>query len=314
MILHYVYYGIISFCDIFMSMLSNVRNIKSGVILSLCSTFFFSVMYLFTKLASQHIPTAEITFFRGLIGLVIIVPYMLHKGISITAGNKKLLILRGLLGGVAVLLSFYAVSRMKLSEVSILLQTTPIFVIVFARIFLKENLPRSFYLLLFLSVCGVLFVIKPDFNSIGSIPAMLALLSAIIASVAYVCIKSLRKTHDTHIVVLYFTATAMLVPIPLMWNDFVVPGFNDMLFLLMVGISATIGQFFMTKAYGVEKAGLVSMVNYTTVFFNMFWDIIVWSTVLDLGSLLGGALILLSSVILTLRTYAGSQLTKVEEL
>lgn len=295
-------------------MLSSVRNIKSGVVLSLCSTFFFSVMYLFTKLSSQNIPTAEITFFRGLIGLVIIVPYMLHNGISITSGNKKLLILRGLLGGVAVLLSFYAVSRMKLSEVSILLQTTPIFVIVFARMFLKEKLPKSFYLLLLLSACGVFFVIKPDFDSIGSIPAILALLSAIIASVAYVCIKSLRRTHDTHIVVLYFTATAMLVPIPLMWKDFVMPGLNDMLLLLMVGVSATIGQFFMTKAYGVEKAGLVSMVNYTTVFFNMFWDIIVWNAVLDLGSLLGGALIILSSVLLTLRTYSQAQLTKVEEL
>jgi len=287
-------------------MFGRIRDIKSGVILSLCSTFFFSVMYLFTKLASQHIPTAEITFFRGLIGLVLIVPYMLHQNISLTAGNKKLLFLRGLLGGAAVLLSFYAVSKMKLSEVSILLQTTPIFVVVFAKMFLKEKLPKFFYPLMLISICGVLFVIKPSFNSIGSVPAMLALLSAIIASVAYVCIKSLRKTHNTYIVVLYFTMAATVVPIPLMWNNFVIPDLRDVALLLMVGVSATIGQFLMTKAYGVEKAGLVSMVNYTTVFFNMFWDIIIWSAVLDLGSLIGGALIILSSIILTLKTYSGS--------
>jgi drug/metabolite transporter (DMT)-like permease len=295
-------------------MLGKVRNIKSGVMLSLCSTFFFSVMYLFTKLASKHIPTAEIAFFRGLIGVFLVVPYMLYKHVPLTSGNKKLLFMRGLLGGIAVLLSFYAVSRMKLSEVSILLQTTPIFVVVFARMFLKEKLPKSFYLLMCVSICGVLFVIKPSFDSIGSIPAMLALLSAMIASIAYVCIKSLRKTHSTHIVVLYFTVAALVVPVPLMWHDFVIPNLSDLGLLLVVGISATIAQFFMTKAYGVEKAGLVSMVNYTTVFFNMFWDIVVWSAILDIGSLIGGALIILSSVILTLRSYSSSQIVRGEEL
>ena len=283
-------------------MFNRVKNIKSGILLSLCSTFFFSVMYLFAKLASQHIPTAEIAFFRGFIGVVLIVPYMLYNKISLTAGNKKLLLLRGLLGGTAVLLSFYAVSTMKLSEVSLLLQTTPLFVVIFARLFLKEKLPNSFYILMLVSMCGVVFVIKPSFNSIGSISALLALLSAIIASVAYICIKSLRKTHNTYIVVFYFTVTAMIVPIPLIWNNFVVPNIMDLVFLSMVGVSATIGQFFMTKAYGVEKAGLVSMVNYTTVFFNMFWDIVIWSAILDLSSIVGGTLILVSSVILTLQT------------
>jgi drug/metabolite transporter (DMT)-like permease len=271
-------------------------------------------MYLFTKLASQHIPTAEIAFFRGFIGLVLVIPYMLYHKVSLTSGNKKLLFLRGLLGGISILLSFYAVSKMKLSEVSILLQTTPIFVVIFARMFLKEKLPKSFYLLMCVSICGVLFVIKPSFNSIGSVPAMLALLSAIIASIAYVCIKSLRKTHNTQIVVLYFTISAMVVPIPLMWHNFVLPDLRDVMFLLMVGITATVGQFFMTKAYGVEKAGLVSMVNYTTVFFNMFWDIIIWSAILDIGSLIGGVLIILSSVILTLRTYSDAHAVRREEL
>jgi drug/metabolite transporter (DMT)-like permease len=239
---------------------------------------------------------------------------MLHNNISLTSGNKKLLFLRGLLGGAALLLSFYAVSKMKLSEVSILLQTTPIFVVIFAKMFLKEQLPKSFYLLMLLSICGVLFVIKPSFNSIGSIPAMLALLSAILASAAYVCIKSLRKTHSTQIVVLYFTMAAMLVPIPLMWNNFVIPGLRDSIFLFVLGITATAGQFFMTKAYGVEKAGVVSMVNYTTVFFNMFWDIVIWSALLDLGSIVGGTLILLSSVILTIKTYSEGRLVEMEEL
>ncbi len=295
-------------------MLKGIRRIQSGIVLSLFSTFFFSVMYLFTKLASKNIPTAEIAFFRGFIGLVMIVPYMLHNNISLTSGNKKLLFLRGLLGGAALLLSFYAVSKMKLSEVSILLQTTPIFVVIFAKMFLKEQLPKSFYLLMLLSICGVLFVIKPSFKSIGSIPAMLALLSAILASAAYVCIKSLRKTHSTQIVVLYFTMAAMLVPIPLMWNNFVIPGLRDSIFLFVLGITATAGQFFMTKAYGVEKAGVVSMVNYTTVFFNMFWDIVIWSALLDLGSIVGGTLILLSSVILTIKTYSEGRLVEMEEL
>ena len=295
-------------------MFSKLKDIKSGLMLALVSTFVFSVMGVFAKLATKTIPASEVVFFRSFISLIIIISYMRHKKISLTSGNKKILFLRGLLGSAGLILSFYALAGLKLSESSILFQTCPIFVVIFARIFLKERLPRAFYLLMVLSVVGVLLVIKPNFEGMNSLPAFYALLSSVFAAVAYVCIRSLRKDHDTHIIVMYFALTAMIVPIPLMLNNFVVPNLYESIFLLLVGLAATIGQFFMTKAFGVEKAGTVSMVNYTGVFFNMIWDLAIWGVVLDIISLAGGALIILSSIILTIKNREDDQVVRSDEL
>lgn len=283
-------------------MLSKLHSIRSGILLSLMATFFFSLTNLFTKLISSQMTFTEIAFFRSFIGLVIVSSYMLYKGYSFKADHKKVLFLRGVLGGIALLCSFYAISRIKLGEVSILFQLSPVFVAIFARFILKEKLPRFFYLLLASSLLGCVLVIKPSFSNLGNFPAIMAVLSAILAALAYVCIRSLSKQHNTHMIVLYFSLTAAIVPLP-WFSYFVIPSTYQLLVLLMIGVFATIAQFFMTKAYGLEKAGVVSMVGYSGVFFNIFWGVLIWKEYLDVYSVIGGIIILCSCLILSLMVY-----------
>ena len=87
-----------------------------------------------------------------------------------------------------------------------------------------------------------------------------------------------------------------------MMKGFVFPNLYELILLLIIGLTATIGQVYMTKAFGMEKVGIVSMVSYTGILFNIFWDLVIWGVILDYISLLGGTLILLSSVLLTLKT------------
>ncbi|MEI6092669.1 MAG: DMT family transporter [bacterium] len=283
-------------------MISKLQGIRNGILLSLLATFFFSLTNLFTKLISDKMTFTEIAFFRSFIGLVIVSCYMLYNGYSFKAQHKKVLFLRGVLGGVALLCSFYAISRIKLGEVSILFQLSPVFVAIFANFILGEKLPRFFYLLLVSSLVGCIMVIKPSFSNLGNFPAVMAVLSAVLAALAYVCIRALSKQHKTHMIVLYFSLTAAMVPLP--WSSyFTIPSAYQFIALLMIGVFATIAQFFMTKAYGLEKAGIVSMVGYSGVFFNVFWGVLIWKEYLDVYSIIGGVIILFSCLTLSLIVY-----------
>ncbi|MCX6113553.1 MAG: DMT family transporter [Proteobacteria bacterium] len=283
-------------------MISKITSIRSGILLSLLATFFFSLTNLLTKLISSQVPFTQIACSRSLIGLIIVVGYMLWAGRTFKVKKKKILFLRGLLGGAALLCSFYAISKIKLGEVSVLYQLSPVFISVFAHLMLGEKLPRFFYLLLILSLAGCILVIKPTMSNLGNIPAFVAVLSAVLVALAYVCIRALSKEHKTHIIVLYFSFTAAIIPLP--WvSYFIIPNSYQLLILLAIGVVATIAQFFVTKAYGAEKAGIVSMISYTSVFFNVLWGILIWKEYLDVYSVIGGVMILSSCVILSLSVH-----------
>jgi len=266
----------------------------------------FSITYMLIKLVSTRIPSEETVFFRSIICTILVLLYMWANGYTLKVKNKRMLLLRGALGAVAVLCSFYTISKIKLGEASILFQMTPVFVVIIAHFLLKEALPKFFYGLLLLSVVGCLLVIKPTFANWGSIPALVGIISTVMAAGAYICIRSLGKEHSVYIVVLYFAVTATVAPIPIMIKTFVVPNVKELVILTLVGVTATLGQFFMTKAYSVEKAGIVSMTTYTGLFFNIFWGIVIWGEKLDLASITGGVLILVSCLVLSYKTYVDS--------
>ena len=283
-------------------MISKITKIKNGILLSLLATFFFSLSNLFTKLISNQVSYTQIAFSRSFIGLIIVVGYMVWNRRTFKVKKKKILFLRGLLGGAALLCSFYAISKIKLGEVSVLYQLSPVFISVFAHIILGEKLPRFFYLLLVLSLAGCILVIKPTLSNLGNIPAFIAVLSAVLVALAYVCIRALSKEHKAHIIVLYFSFTAAIIPLP--WvSYFIIPSGYQILILLVIGVVATVAQFFVTKAYGAEKAGIVSMISYTSVFFNVLWGILIWKEYLDIYSIIGGFMILSSCIILSLSVY-----------
>ena len=287
-------------------MINKIRSINNGIFLSLLSTFMFSVMFMLIKLVSASIPSEEIVFFRSLICTILVLLYVWANKYTLEVKNKGVLIMRGLLGAAAILCSFYTVSKIKLGEASILFQMAPVFVVIFAHFILKEALPKFFYGLLLLSVVGCLLVIKPSFTNWGSIPALVGIASTAMAAGAYICIRSLGKEHNVYVIVLYFSVTATIAPIPIMLKRFIVPNMTELVILALVGIFATMGQFFMTKAYRVEKAGIVSMTTYTGLFFNIFWGIVIWGEKLDIASIMGGLLILISCLVLSYKTYTYS--------
>ena len=270
---------------------------QRGIILSFFAALVFSVMNVFVKLVAPRLPVIEVVFFRSLISLVLLLLHMRRRRYSFRSSNLPLLILRGLLGTLGLVGIFYMIAYIKLGEMGIILQMTPVFVVLLAFVFLKEKPARIFYILFLISLVGVFLIIRP--LELGNLPALIGFGAVVLAAGAYVCVRKLGQDHNPYLIILSFAFFSTLISAPLALIDFVVPSGREIFYLLGVGLTATLGQILLTNAYKCERAGIVAMVGYTGVFFNIVFGYLIWDERLDFYTWLGGGLILLSCLLLT---------------
>ena len=107
----------------------------------LLSIFLFSIMDASVKWLGAIYPTAQIMFFRCAVALVpVLVIIAMRGGLSILkTGQKKLHLLRSILGIGAMGLAFYAFSLMPLAEAVSILHTAPLFMTALSVVFLRES-------------------------------------------------------------------------------------------------------------------------------------------------------------------------------
>ncbi|MFF2888386.1 DMT family transporter [Paenibacillus sp. NPDC057967] len=273
---------------------------KNGVLMALLSAFVFSVMNVLVKEASATIPSAEIAFYRGLIGTLLIVAMMRQQRIAFSRKGVPMLAFRGMMGGLYMLAFFYTLAKLPLTDASILAQLAPIFVIVLSALFLKEKISRNSIWLLLVVFLGAFILLKPNAYSSYSVFAIVGLLSALFSAAASISIRYLSKKHSAYEIVFYFTVTSMLVAIPFMMKHYVSPNWREVALLLLIGIVSLIGQLFLTKAFTHESAIVVQVVSYFGLMLNAMFGYLLWGETPDAATITGGLLIIAGCIGLSL--------------
>ena len=270
---------------------------RSGLVLMALAVLIFSFMAALAKFAAKSVPPSEVVFFRSAINflLVLCIHYCRKQRGPFLGKNKKLLVLRGVLGAVALNFWFFALSKIPVADVMLLFLAAPLFVLPIAYLWLKERVTRRQLLAIPFLVAGVLLVIKPGFGVI-KIGGLAALGCAMFSAGSHVTIRRLAD-EDAHTVVLYFAAFATVSAVPLMMPGFVWPTGLVLWALLAIGVLSVAAQMLMTTAYHYDSAGRVVMITYLGVVFGGVWDFAFfahlpgWMTVagaiLIVGALLG---------------------------
>lgn len=276
---------------------------NKGVIFAILSALAFSVQNIVVKVLSYTVSTGQIAFFRGWISALMIVALMRLQDVHMSKHDIPTLTLRGLLGGIGMICSFYALRGMPLADVSIISQLSAFFVMLFAAIFLKEVLPPGSKWPLVVIFAGACMVVRPwNFDSFN-VYSLFALGQAIFAAGAYTTVSKLTGggRHHPYEVVMYFLISAALSGVILMaiTGDFVVPAGTDWLLYLALGVLSVLAQIWMTNAYATANPVVVSFVTYIGVFFNAVWGFVLFDEALAAMTVAGGALIIGGSMYLT---------------
>ena len=268
------------------------------------ASLFFSLMTLCVKKIDNAVPIYELVFFRSLISLLITRSILNHKNINPWGNNKPLLILRGLLGTLALVCIFYAIRNLPLSISTVIQYTYPIFISIFAGMFINEKITRNIVIALIIGWTGILIILNSTQLSninveIENIWVFIAFLGSIFTALAYVTVKKLAFTEDVYVIIQYFPLVSLIILMPITFINWVTPNMNDLIWIIGIGLFTQLGQTFLTLGLKRLPASEASTINYLQVFFGSIWGIIFFNETININFLIGALLVLLGTIIST---------------
>ncbi len=255
------------------------------------------------KVSLLGIPVFEIVAARALVSLFLSYLDVKRKGISLWGHKRSLLVLRGVVGALALVCVYYSVTHMPLAEATVLQYLHPMFTAILAAIVLKERLQWSLVLSIGFSFIGVLLVARPAWLFVGaeteieSFALMAAVLGAFGSGVAYVIVRKLSQTEDPSVIVFYFPLVALPFSLLLLGGGLVMPSLEACLLLLFVGIFTQVGQIGLTKSMQTEPAGRATAFSYLQVIFSALLGWWLFSEVPDIWVWLGAGAIMMGALI-----------------
>src|SRR5690625_926003 len=253
----------------------------------LLSSMGFSLMAMFVKLAGD-ISAIQKTLIRNGVSMIIAFGFVMYykERLFGKKENQKYLLLRSTLGAIGVILNFYAIDHLVLSDADMLNKMSPFITIIFAAIFLKEHLMRFQVVSVIIAFLGTLFIIKPTFD-VETIPYLAGILSAVFAGGAYTVLRVLGNREQFYTVVFYFSAFTTVALLPFVILFYEPMTMKQWIYLLAGGLFATVGQFGITVAYKYAPPKEVSIFSYSTVVYAGIISIVMFGEIPDLWSILG---------------------------
>lgn len=243
----------------------------------------FALMGVWVKLAAQWFSSVELVFYRSLFGLLVVLGTLaFSRGpgamMRVFGPHLWLHLRRGAVGFVALATFFYSLTVLPMSVAITLNYTSPLFLTMMTPLWLKEPIRPAQYAAVTLGFAGVLLLLRP-WEVHGDLTAgLIGLFSGLMAGVAYVHVRALGQLQEPEWrTVFWFAAVASaggaLIASVHGWHSDILPHID---LLLVLGLTATVGQLAMTRAYRRGQTAVVAAFSYSTIIFSSLLDVIIW--------------------------------------
>jgi len=267
--------------------------------------FWFSVMGLLVKIAGRRLGSMEIVLFRGVITLALSWWALDRLGISPWGTQRRLLIVRGTLGSIALTCFFYSILHLPLGEATLIQNMNPVFATLLAALILKEHLRVPEVICLVTSLVGVMFIAQPPalFGAVATPTSLtdvgIALMGALASGTAYTLVRKMRTTEHPLVIVFYLPLLSVPISLPFALADWRWPNATEWLLLVGVGITTQLAQVSMTRGLQLERTARATTVGYLQVAFAVTWGAIVLGEIPDFWTLAGATTIIGSTLVLS---------------
>jgi drug/metabolite transporter (DMT)-like permease len=289
-----------------------IRRPLVGIGYKIGSVLIFIVMASMIKATSAHVPAGQAVFFRSFFAIPVIVVWLLWRR-ELATGLRTQQPLghfwRGFVGTCAMGLGFAALAYLPLPEVTAIGYTAPLLTVIFAAMFLGEEVRAFRISCVALGMMGVLIVVAPRLTVLTdeaagqaeAFGAMLVLSSAVFAALAQVFVRKLVNTEKTPAIVFWFSVTATclsLITLPFGW---VVPTTLELGLLVGAGLLGGVGQILLTSSYREADASLVAPFDYASMIFALLIGWFVFAEAPTLTMLAGAAIVMTAGILIILR-------------
>jgi drug/metabolite transporter (DMT)-like permease len=282
-----------------------------GIALKLASVLVFIVMAAVIKAVADRVPPGQTVFFRSFFAIPVIVVWLAMRQ-ELTTGFRAVAPMghfwRGFVGTLAMGLGFASLAYLPLPEVTAIGYAAPLLTVVFAAMFLGEEVRAFRIACVALGLLGVMIVLSPRLSVIDggagyreALGAMLVLASAVFAALAQVFVRKLVMTEKTPAIVFWFSVTASVLALTTLPFGWVWPTVGEAALLVTAGLLGGVGQILLTSSYREADASLVAPFDYASMIFALLIGYFVFAEVPTRTMLLGAGIVIFAGCLIIWR-------------
>ena len=298
-------------------MFGNNEKLKC-MVLMITACVFFCVTASLVKLIT-HVDAFKISLWRFVIGMGLLGTAAMFGKVQLRFHNRKLLFVRGLLGGVGIVITYFAIIKLGMSKGMVLVSTYPIFAFILSTMLLKEKPSVISAMMIAAAFAGICLVAGGSndggriFESFGFYE-ILAVSVGLIGGVVIVAIRKLHETDSSYAI--YFSQCAIgfwIAVVPASRGQSRID-FADGLILVLIGITATIGQLMMTQSFKHLPVRIGATLAMLEPVFCYLAGVALFGEMLSAKSVIGTLLIIGSCVTVLLHEGRPARLVEKTEL
>lgn len=294
-------------------MLRENRNFQ-GVCWMILTSFLFVSMTGIVRYLGSSIPAIEAAFIRYAFGLLLILPLLIRHWPKHT--TKRIFTLystRALVHGVGVMLWFFAMARIPIAEVTAIGYVSPVFVTIGAALFLGEKLRARRIAGVCIGLIGTLIILRPGFQELN-LGQLAQLCATPLFAISFLVAKKLTDTENTYVIVgmLSLGCTVVLLPGALLqWRT---PTMEELGWLMLTAVFATLGHYTLTKAFTAAPITLTQPLGFLQLVWAAILGMVVFNEAVDPYVIAGGTLIVAATTYISHRELKASRTAKREAL
>lgn len=262
----------------------------------------FATMGALVKVGATKYTSIELVFYRSIFGLTFIWFYINKQRLSTKTNLLGKHIARSLIGFTALLLFFYAIAHLPLATAITLSNTSALFLGLLTPMLLKEKPKMMTLITLITGFIGVSLLLQPNIQQSNLFASIVGLLAGFGAAIAYILVKQLGKLNEPDwLTVYYFTLISTVgAGIGMVFTAVNSISIGDIAVLIGLGLSATIAQLAMTRAYRTGSTLLVACLGYSTPILASLFGLLFWQEALSTQAWIAIAIIIASSLVNTI--------------
>ncbi|MBK4217512.1 DMT family transporter [Paracoccus caeni] len=284
-----------------------------GILLKCISVTLFTLMAAILKSTTegpQPVPPGQQVFFRSLFAIPVILIWLIWRreiGVGLKTFRPMGHFYRGIVGTMAMALGFWALALLPFPEVTAIGYAAPLLVVIFAAMFLGENVGLFRLGTVAMGLGGVLIVLSPQLrpgaeaDAIRMLGGIIAFGGAVFAALAQIFVRKLVKDERTSAIVFWFSVTSTILGLATLPFGWVMPDLTTAVLLITAGLLGGVAQILMTTAYRYADASLVAPFDYVSMILAILIGWFVFAEPPSIVVIAGGSLVIFAGILIIWR-------------
>ena len=271
------------------------------VFLSIGATLFGALMGSGVKYLSEDLHPIIICFYRCLMGLIIISPFMIKNNFeALQSKNMRLQLIRAMINIISMICWFSAIGMMYFEKATALGFTTPLFTTILAVLLLGEVIRFHRTAALLLGFIGIIIIIRP-----GYVPFEFGTVLMLIASFSFsfvlIFVKKLSATDSSLTIIFYhllFMTPVFFILSLFFWETI---SLYQLLIFTFMGASGLLSHWCLAQAFKLSDTTFVMPLQFTKLIWASLIGLFMFAEQPDIWTWIGGLIIFISVVYITYR-------------